>query len=109
MKTSHSGDCTIYRSLINGRPCDGVCTCSYGWERVREGDWSEMFSRERCDELKVRSEPVCGQASQICLKCHEVRLDCVPDEGDDWWCPKCIALWEQENKQHWADGSPLET
>lgn len=28
------------------------------------------------------------------------------DEGDMWWCFKCIDKWESENKQHWADGQP---
>jgi len=46
MKTKHDGDCTIYSSLINGSPENGICTCGYGWQRVREGNWSEMYSRE---------------------------------------------------------------
>ncbi len=45
--TQHSGDCTIYRSLINGSPTDGICTCGYGWTLVRQGDWSQMYSDER--------------------------------------------------------------
>lgn len=55
--TSHAGDCTIYRALINGRPVDGVCTCGYGWSIVRkgEGDWSEMYSAELKERLEVLS------------------------------------------------------
>lgn len=45
--TQHAGDCTIYRALINERPVDGICTCGYGWARVTQGDWSQMYSAER--------------------------------------------------------------
>lgn len=45
--TTHAGDCTIYRATVNHSPVDGICTCGYGWTRVRLGDWSEMFSEER--------------------------------------------------------------
>jgi len=44
--TGHAGDCTIYASLINGTPLDGICTCGYGWECVRHDDWDKMFSAE---------------------------------------------------------------
>jgi hypothetical protein len=49
IQEKHEFDCTIYRSLINGTPLDGICTCGYGWSLVRkgEGDWSEMYSDER--------------------------------------------------------------
>lgn len=45
----HSGDCTIYASLVNEMPTDGICTCGYGWSIVRRegGDWREMLSDER--------------------------------------------------------------
>ena len=46
VRARHDGDCTIYGSLINGTPLDGICTCGYGWECVRDGDWSKMFSQE---------------------------------------------------------------
>ena len=49
--TDHAGDCTIYASLSNSRPIDGICTCGYGWRRVRVGDWSEMYSKERLEML----------------------------------------------------------
>lgn len=47
--TQHAGDCTIYASVINQMPFDGICTCGYGWHLVREtgGDWKEMRSEER--------------------------------------------------------------
>lgn len=47
LMTQHAGDCTIYRALINERPEDGICTCGYGWARVTQGDWSQMYSTER--------------------------------------------------------------
>ena len=43
---THAGDCTIYRALMNNTPLDGICTCGYGWECVRCGDWNKMFSIE---------------------------------------------------------------
>lgn len=51
--TSHLGDCTIYRSLINQTPSDGICTCGYGWSLVRrDADWSQMYSAERTAEME---------------------------------------------------------
>lgn len=48
MKTKHDGDCTIYSSLVNHQPWDGICTCGFGWELVRKyADYSEMLSKER--------------------------------------------------------------
>ncbi len=29
MKKQHDGDCSIYSSLCNNRPEDGICTCGY--------------------------------------------------------------------------------
>lgn len=43
---THSGDCTIYASMCNGEPTDGICTCGYGLRKVREGDWSQVYSKE---------------------------------------------------------------
>lgn len=43
-----------------------------------------------------------------CCQCGEMKHDCCPDEGDGgWWCLDCIAKWENENQQNWADGSTL--
>lgn len=42
----HAADCTIYASLVNGTPLDGICTCGYGWQCVRRDDWGKMFSAE---------------------------------------------------------------
>jgi hypothetical protein len=52
MKTDHDGDCTIYSSLINQRPEDGICTCGYGWELARSGDRSELYSEELTQKLE---------------------------------------------------------
>jgi len=52
MKTKHDGDCTIYASLDNENPEDGICTCGYGHQR--RGDESEMYSRELQEELRFR-------------------------------------------------------
>ena len=51
--TKHLGDCTIYRSIINQSPEDGICTCGYGWSLVRKAaDWSQMYSAERTAEME---------------------------------------------------------
>jgi len=54
MVRAHSGDCTIYSAVLNNRPEDGICTCGYGWTLVREGDWSEMYSKERATAMSKR-------------------------------------------------------
>lgn len=48
-RTRHDGDCTIYASLVNQRAEDGICTCGFGWSRVRANDYSEMYSKERSE------------------------------------------------------------
>jgi len=48
----HSGDCTIYTSLINDTPEAGVCTCGYGLNLMREtGDYEELYSKELKEKL----------------------------------------------------------
>jgi hypothetical protein len=44
---THSGDCTIYAAMENRNSTDGICTCGYGLQRLREGDCSELLSKER--------------------------------------------------------------
>jgi len=46
-RDGHDGDCTIYASLINNSPTDGICTCGYGWRQVRKSNWDHMYSEER--------------------------------------------------------------
>ena len=53
---AHAGDCTIYAALINGTPLDGICTCGYGLECVRRGDWDKMFSTEWLEANKRPNE-----------------------------------------------------
>lgn len=51
-RTRHDGDCSIYRSLSNGCPHDGICTCGYSHERLFECDSSQMFSEERLKAMR---------------------------------------------------------
>ncbi len=51
MKEGHDGDCTIYSALRNNRVEDGICTCGYGLQRLRESDPSEMYSEELQQKL----------------------------------------------------------
>ena len=46
-KDGHAGDCTIYASLVNNMPTDGICTCGYGRRMVRLENWDHMYSDER--------------------------------------------------------------
>lgn len=48
---AHAGDCTIYSALINGTPMDGICTCGYGRECERRGDFSQKISNERLQAM----------------------------------------------------------
>lgn len=50
--TGHAGDCTIYAAMINGEPTDGICTCGYGWQCVRDSNLDEMYSAERTESIK---------------------------------------------------------
>ena len=46
-KAQHDSDCTIYSAMINEGVTDGICTCGYGWQVVRDSSWLEMYSDER--------------------------------------------------------------
>lgn len=47
-KPKHAGDCTIYSSLCNQRPTDGICTCGYALRKQREvGEEDDFYSEER--------------------------------------------------------------
>ena len=54
---SHAGDCTVYAALFNGSPTDGICTCGFGWQHVRKGDWSFMYSQERLSLISTKENP----------------------------------------------------
>lgn len=49
--TGHAGDCSIYRALVNGRDCDGICTCGYGWQQWRNDDITQLYSEERLNYM----------------------------------------------------------
>lgn len=54
-KNKHSGDCTYYSSLINERPEDGICTCGYGLESLREtGNREQLYSKELKRKLEEK-------------------------------------------------------
>lgn len=73
-KDNHAGDCTIYASLINNTPESGICTCGYGWRRVREGDWSEMYSKELQEKEKKHFDSLPkGQKREIRKLLREMR------------------------------------
>jgi hypothetical protein len=56
IKDRHDGDCSIYSSVINGRPEDGICCCGYGIQVRRHlGDDSQMYSAERLESLRTDS------------------------------------------------------
>lgn len=50
-KDKHAGDCTIYASLSNGSPTDGICTCGYGFGKGF-AEASNCFSMEKLATLK---------------------------------------------------------
>ncbi|MBI2628534.1 hypothetical protein HYW74_00430 [Candidatus Pacearchaeota archaeon] len=57
IKTDHDGDCTIYSVLANNNPRDGICTCGYGLELLREKvDTSELYSQELASKLFLNGE-----------------------------------------------------
>lgn len=56
----HSGDCTIYASLINDVPEAGLCICGYGYEYFcrNNGDISELYSKELIEKLENERNPI---------------------------------------------------
>lgn len=63
MKTQHDGDCTIYASLSNSSPEVGICTCGYGLQLIRRGDWSQIYSQELIKKLEedAKTRPECSE------------------------------------------------
>lgn len=44
----HSGDCTIWATLDNRNPTDGICICGAGLKHLRQnGCVCELYSDER--------------------------------------------------------------
>lgn len=57
MKTQHDGDCSIYASLDNvGVPEAGICTCGYGHQLMRTGDYSQVYSGELLKKLEAENK-----------------------------------------------------
>lgn len=56
MVRAHSGDCTIYSAMLNGRPEDGICTCGYGLKMADNGIWAEKYSLERWASLRPNAD-----------------------------------------------------
>ena len=52
----HDGDCTIYSSMMNERPTDGICICGAGLKQSRVGlsNVSQLYSPERLEILNNR-------------------------------------------------------
>ncbi len=51
-KTYHDRYCNIYSSLRNiHNPKAGICTCGYGLQLIRTGDYSQIYSKELQEEL----------------------------------------------------------
>ena len=70
ISNKHSGDCTIYASLVNGMPYDGICTCGVGFERIREGSHDDMFSEER-EEHEDRYTKLLAIAEEMAKNINE--------------------------------------
>ena len=81
-RTCHDGDCTIYASIIEGKHIeytDGICTCGYGWECVRHGDWSKMFS-------KARNAAEAAQKGKVNEMSKKWKIGFDPAKGEDKPC-----------------------
>lgn len=49
----HSVDCTIYASIHNQLPTDGICTCGYGLKILKKyNNDSKIYSEERSKAMK---------------------------------------------------------
>ncbi len=59
------------------------------------------------DDRFDRNEEPIEDTPVKCDVCGVLGTDHTPDEGDTWWCRTCMLKWEQQNQQHWEDGSPL--
>ncbi len=65
MKTRHDGDCTIYSSLSNRMPEDGICTCGYGHQLKGEADRSEMYSEELKEKFREKVKNLEGDCESL--------------------------------------------
>lgn len=67
----HSGDCTIYASMVNGEATDGICTCGYGLRQRDKGDLASMYSMERLSRQAQPSGEVETSKSFTCIVCGD--------------------------------------
>ena len=82
---SHISDCTVYAALENGYPTDGICTCGYGWSKVRTGDWSQMYSEQRNANMQNDWPAVDADDVELCyiIGCSSMSSKCPGDPGCD--------------------------
>lgn len=56
-KTEHDGDCHYYSYPRRSGPEDGVCTCGFGLQKLREGDGSHLLSDGRTAHHQKPHQP----------------------------------------------------
>lgn len=81
-KQRHDADCDIYSSIVNGEPSDGMCNCGYGLARSRSGDRSELWSRERTDNLLM---DIFGPQPNLAGGLEQLVVFGNPDNGRIGW------------------------
>src|SRR5690606_4753530 len=64
----HAGDCTIYASLDNGNPTDGICTCGFALRESRAGRPADFLSAERM-ATPTHPQPIDEQIERAAVAC----------------------------------------
>lgn len=70
LKTRHDGDCTIYASLVNGNPNDGICTCGYAHD-CAAGD-ADVYQQHMYSEERVKAISQCDHQADR-LQPHQIK------------------------------------
>ncbi len=66
MKTKHDSDCHIFSELANGLPYDGICTCGYGLQQIRDGrPEHEVMTTGLRDALDMGSVEIEAKAARL--------------------------------------------
>jgi hypothetical protein len=103
--SAHDGDCSIYASMVNQCPEDGICTCGYGHQMRRECDYSHMYS----DERRFRGNQAHGGGEAVhdmtdCRGARRLYLMWVPKWASRWkrvsWAVCLGRLWIQWTPDH---------